>query len=286
MRKIISLFSALLICLSLCGCKEEPVLPKASDYISDLKLYIDDSHTGSTRLLYALYTVTATDREIEFFYYTQGKSSVGSGAVATLNGINSYYDLFSANAALSKPFEITPLKSPSEGQLIVMGESATFVSAFLVAENDIKNGESFILTLKATHSFNESEETSLSSLIHVESAESLARSISPDGKTKEEIALAEEVEEIEAELSGEINKALEGSWEYTVDGVKTKMTFKSKKYTEYQTVGSEKEKATAKGSYSIRKKVILVTLSSGEELRIPYTYSDKKLTVNAPKKAE
>lgn len=280
MRKIICLLFALLFVFSVCGCKEEPILPPESDNISNIKLYIDNSYNGKDCLLYAVYTVTATDKEIEFFYYTQGKSSVGSGATVTLNGLNSYSDLFSANETLSKAFEITTLKSPSEGQLISVGESSEFISAFFVPKSDIENGGTLVLTIKATHGFNEKEEVSLDTVSHIDSALSLARTISPDGLTKEEKAAAEEIEEIDKKLSEEIEEALMGSWEYTKDNTKVEMTFEKGKFTETKTVKDGESKTTAKGSYSIRKKVILVTLKNGDELRIPYTYSEGKLSLS------
>ncbi len=280
MKRYIALIFALLLLFTACGCKEEPILPPESDNISDIKLYIDNSYNGEDCLLYAVYTVTATDKEIEFFYYTQGKSSVGSGATVTLNGLNSYSDLFSANETLSKAFEITTLKSPSEGQLISVGESSEFISAFFVPKSDIENGDTLVLTIKATHGFNEKEEVSLDTVSHIDSALSLARTISPDGLTKEEKAAAEEIEEIDKKLSEEIEEALMGSWEYTKDNTKVEMTFEKGKFTETKTVKDGESKTTAKGSYSIRKKVILVTLKNGDELRIPYTYSEGKLSLS------
>ena len=283
MKKCIALLLAILFIFTLSGCKEEPILPPESDNISDIKLYIDKSYTGENCLLYAIYTVSATDKEIEFFYYTQGKSSVGSGAVVTLNSLNSYSDLFSANETLNKPFEITTLKSPSEGQVIAVGESHEFISAFFVSKNDIKNGGSLVLNIRATNRFNEKEEINLDTISYIDSALSLARTISPDGLTKEEKAAAEEIEKIDKELEEKIEEALDGCWEYTKDNIKTEMLFEKGKYTETKTEKDKKPKTTAKGSYSIRKKVILVTLKNGNELRIPYTYSDDVLKVDAPK---
>ena len=282
MKKILSLLLTVLLCLSICGCKEEPYVPPVSNYISDVKLYIDNSYTGENCLLYAIYTVTATDRDIEFFYYTQGQSSIGSGASITVNLLNTYYDLFSANLSVSKPFEITDLKSPSEGQLIEKGQSSEFISAFFISKNDIKDGGTVILNLKATDGFNEKEETGLDTVSYVESALSLARSISPDGKTKEELEKEAEVEKIDKELSNNIEKALKGSWAYTIDKDKYEMTFKDGKYTLTVEEG-EKKKTLNTGSYSIRKKVILVTLKGGKEVRIPYFFADDKLTVSAPR---
>lgn len=285
MKKFICLLFALLLALIVCGCKKEPVLPPESSNISDVKLYIDNSYAGEDCLLYAIYTVTAADKEIEFFYYTQGESSVGSGATVTLNGLNIYSDLFSANETLSKPFEITTLHSPSEGQIIEAGKSVEFISAFFVSKSDITDGGKLILTLKATHGFEEKEEVDLN-ITYIESAEALARTISPDGMTAEEKAAAEKIEEIDEELAKKIEEALTGSWAYTVDEVKTEMTFKEGKYTETKTEGDKDPKTTATGSYSIRKKVILVTLKDKSQVRIPYTYTDGKLTVNPPTTAE
>lgn len=283
MRKYLSLLFVIIICFSICGCKEEPYVPPVSDNISDVKLYIDNSYTGENCLLYAVYTVTATDRDIEFFYYTQGQSSIGSGASVTVNLLNTYYDLFSANLAVSKPFEITELKSPSEGQLIEKGQSREFISAFFISKNDIKDGGTLILNIKATDGFDEKEEIGLNTISYVDSALSLARSISPDGKTKEELEKEAEIEKIDTELSNNIDKALKGSWAYTIEKDKYQMTFKDGKYTLTVTKEGEKEKTLNTGSYSIRKKVILVTLKNGKEVRIPYTFADDKLTVNSPK---
>lgn len=285
MKRCIAFLFVLLFIFTLCGCKKEVIEIASSDYISDIKLYVDDSYTGSDRLLYVTYTVTATDRNIEFFYYTQGQSSVGSGATVTLNGLNNYYDLFSANSALSKPFEITELKSPSEGQLIKVGEKVDFISAFIISDADISENGKLVLNLKATDKFNEKEEISLNELIHIQSGEILARSISPDGMTEEEKALAEEIEEIDKDTEEKLQKALKGTWEFTIEDIKTEMTFKDGKYTETQIKGEEdsSSKVTAKGTYSIRKKVILVSLNNGGQLRISYTYSDNTLKLSAPK---
>ncbi len=281
MKKIISLLFALLITFSVSGCKKEPPPPPASDNISDISLYVDESYAGEDLLLYAIYTVTATDKEIEFFYYTQdNNSSLGSGATATLNGINVYSDLFSANESLSKPFEITDLKSPSEGQVIEAGKSAQFISAFFISKNDLTENGTFTLKLKATHGFNQSEEVSLK-VNYVESALSLARTISPDGLTQEEKLLAEEIEEIDKELYGEIDKELEGSWEYSKDGVTTEVTFEKGKYTQLEIIEGKDPKTVAKGNYSIRKKVILITLKDQSTLRIPYTFADGELKLDA-----
>lgn len=286
MKRIISLLLATLLCFAVCGCKEEPVVPPDSENISELKLYIDNSYEGSDLLLYAIYKVSATDKDIEFFYYTQGQSSVGSGAVITANDLNSYYDLFSANEAVRKPFEITALKSPSEGQLIKAGESAEFISAFFISKRDITEGGKLVLTLKATHGFEEKEEVSQSSITYIDSAEALARQISPDGMTEEEKAAAEEIEEISSEEQKKIEEALTGSWSYTINEETYEMTFKEGKYTETKAKGEEKPKTTATGSYSIRKKVILVTLKDKSQVRIPYTFENDKLTVGTPKTSE
>lgn len=282
MKKCLSVILILLIIFTVCGCKPKPVVPPQSDNISDIKLYIDNSYTGEDCLLYAIYTVTATEQDIDFFYYTQGESSVGSGATATLNGTNIYYDLFSANDALSKPFEITPLHSPSEGQLISSGSSAEFISAFYIAKNDIVNGGTFTITLKGKYDFKQQEEISLDNVSYIESALALARTISPDGLTEEEKAAAEEIQVIDKDIADEIEEALSGTWEYNENEYKIEMSFKKGKYIETRTSTEENDssKKSLSGTYSIRKKVILVKLKNGDELRIPYTFADGKLSLS------
>ncbi len=272
--------------LSLCACKKEKPQAIKSENISDIKLYIDDSYGGSDYLVYSIYTVTATTADIEFLYYLQNELSYGSSATASVDGKNIYSDLFAANENLYKPFDITGFKSPSFGQSIKTGESLILISAFFIPKSDFDSGKKFILTVTAKNGFEQSEETPINGMVHIDSALSLAKEIAPDTPTKEETEAIEEVAEISNELSEEINAALNGSWRYTENNVKNELIFKDGKFTHNVFDSNDKVTSAKKGTYSIRQRVILVTLSDGTLLKIPYTYNDKTLSVSPPKAAE
>ena len=114
----------------------------------------------------------------------------------------------------------------------------------------------------------------------------MAKEISPDGLTSEEKAALEEIAEIDETLKTEITEALSGTWEYTENDVKKEMIFKNGKFTHNSLNAKGKATLIAKGSFSVRKKVILVTLTDETVLKIPYIYENKVLTVSPPKGSE
>ena len=59
------------------------------------------------------------------------------------------------------------------------------------------------------------------------------------------------------------------------------MTFEKGKYTQLEIIEGKDPKTVAKGNYSIRKKVILITLKDQSTLRIPYTFADGELKLDA-----
>ncbi len=280
-KKFVALLLCLLTLFSFCGCTEkEPKIFESAD-IENLSLFVNNSYKGEKFMVYCLYTVKATENDIEFFYYTQNGSSIGSGATLTFNSRNEYDDLFTGNPVASKPFEITSLNSNALGQTIKKGESLDFISLFLVNKDDLTVDGKAILTVIAKNGYFEQQEIAISKINYIESAEVLARKISPDGKTEEELLKEQEIEKIDGELLTLTEKALEGSWEYEYDDIRSEMTFSKGSFKETKTKkDAQKPFETLKGTYSVRKKVILVTLNNGEEKRIPYTYQNEKLTIS------
>ena len=280
-KKFVALLLCLLTLFSFCGCTEKESKIFESADIENLSLFVNNSYKGEKFMVYCLYTVKATENDIEFFYYTQNGSSIGSGATLTVNSRNEYDDLFTGNPVASKPFEITSLNSNALGQTVKKGSSVDFVSVFLVNKDDLTVDGKAVLTLVAKDGYFEQQEITISKINYIESAEVLARKISPDGKTEEELLKEQEIEKIDGELLTLTEKALEGSWEYEYDGIKSEMTFSKGSFKETKTKKDAKKPfETLKGTYSVRKKVILVTLNNGEEKRIPYTYQNEKLTIS------
>lgn len=280
-KKILAFFLAILMLFSLCGCKNKEPEIYESNAIENLSLYVNNSYKGEKLMIYCLYTVKAIENDVTFFYFTQNGSSIGSGATLTVNSVNEYDDLYCANPVASAPFEITSLTNAALGQTLKKGENIDFVSAFLVNKDDLTIDGKFILTVVAKNGYCEKQEIPISKITYIESGEKLARQIAPDGKTKEELLKEQEIEKIEGELLTKTTKALEGTWEYEYNGIKSELTFEKGKYKETKTKkDAKKPYETLKGTYSIRKKVILVTFSNGEEKRIPYTFQNEKLTIS------
>ncbi len=280
-KKIVAFFLAVLMLFSLCGCKNKEPEIYESNAIENLSLYVNNSYKGEKFMVYCLYTVKAIENDVTFFYFTQNGSSIGSGATLTVNSVNEYDDLYCANPVASAPFEITSLTNAALGQTLKKGESLDFVSAFLVNKDDLTVNGKIVLTVIAKNGYCEKQEIPISKINYIESGEALARKIAPDGKTEEELLREQEIEKIDGELLTQTEKALEGTWEYEYDGVKSELTFSKGSFKEVKTKkDAEKPYETLKGTYSIRKKVILVTLSSGEEKRIPYTFQNEKLTIS------
>ena len=280
-KKFVALLLCLLTLFSFCGCTEKESKIFESADIENLSLFVNNSYKGEKFMVYCLYTVKATKRDVEFFYYTQNGSSIGSGASLSINSRNDYEDLYTANPVANKPFEITKLTNTALGQTVKKGSSVDFVSVFLVNKDDLTVDGKAVLTLVAKDGYFEQQEIAISKINYIESAEVLARKISPDGKTEEELLKEQEIEKIDGELLTLTEKALEGSWEYEYDGIKSDMTFSKGSFKEIKTKKDDKKPfETLKGTYSVRKKVILVTLNNGEEKRIPYTYQNEKLTIS------
>lgn len=266
---------------SLCGCKNKEPKVFNSEAITNFSVYVNNSYKGEKLMVYCLYTVKALENQVSFFYFTQNGSSIGSGATLTVNSINIYDDLYCANPVANTPFEITNLKNPADGQTLEKGESVDFVSAFLINKDDLDLSGKMILTVIAKNGYCQKQEKPISDIIYIDSAETLARKISPDGKTKEQLLKEQEIEEINGELLNATEKALQGTWEYEFDGIKSQLTFNKGSFKEEKTKkDSKKPYETLKGTYSVRKKVILVTLSNKEEKRIPYTYQNEKITIS------
>lgn len=263
---------------SLCSCKSKEIKVYESRAIENISLYVNNSYKSDKLMVYCLYTLKAIEKDVTFFYFTQNGSSIGSGATLTVNSVNEYDDLYTANPVASTPFEITSLSNPAIGQTIKKGESVDFISAFLVNKSDLTINGKAVLTVIAKNGYCEKQEIALSEITYIQSGETLAREISPDGKTEEELLKEQEIEKIDGELLTQISKVLEGTWEYEYDSIKYELTFSNGSFKEAKTKKDEKKPyETLKGTYSIRKKVILVTLSNGEEKRIPYTYQNEKL---------
>lgn len=280
-KKFVALLLCLLTLFSFCGCTEKESKIFESADIENLSLFVNNSYKGEKFMVYCLYTVKATTRDVEFFYYTQNGSSIGSGASLSINSRNDYEDLYTANPVANKPFEITKLTNTALGQTVKKGSSVDFISVFLVNKDDLTVDGKAVLTLVAKDGYFEQQEIAISKINYIESAEVLARKISPDGKTEEELLKEQEIEKIDGELLTLTEKALEGSWEYEYDGIKSEMTFSKGSFKETKTKKDAKKPfETLKGTYSVRKKVILVTLNNGEEKRIPYTYQNEKLTIS------
>lgn len=263
---------------SLCSCKSKEIKVYESRAIENISLYVNNSYKSDKLMVYCLYTLKAIEKDVTFFYFTQNGSSIGSGATLTVNSVNEYDDLYTANPVASTPFEITNLSNPAIGQTIKNGESVDFISAFLVNKSDLTINGKAVLTIIAKNGYCEKQEIALSEITYIQSGETLAREISPDGKTEEELLKEQEIEKIDGELLTQISKVLEGTWEYEYDSIKYELTFSNGSFKEAKTEkDAKKPYETLKGTYSIRKKVILVTLSNGEEKRIPYTYQNEKL---------
>lgn len=276
---------AVLLCLatlfSLCSCRFKKPEVFESAAISEISVFINNSYKGDKYMVYCLYNLKAIDRDVSFFYFTQSGSSIGSGATLTVNSRNVYDDLYCANPIASTPFEITSLTNPALGQSLKNGESIDFISAFLINKDDLTVNGKMVLTVIAADSYCEKQEIPVSEITYIESGEVLARQIAPDGKTEEELIKEQEMEKIDGELLTQTEKALEGTWEYEHDGIKSELTFSKGSFKEVKTKKDEtKPFETLKGTYSIRRKVILVTLTDGSEKKIPYTLQGEKLTLS------
>ena len=254
-KKFVALLLCLLTLFSFCGCTEKESKIFESADIENLSLFVNNSYKGEKFMVYCLYTVKATKRDVEFFYYTQNGSSIGSGASLSINSRNDYEDLYTANPVANKPFEITKLTNTALGQTVKKGSSVDFVSVFLVNKDDLTVDGKAVLTLVAKDGYFEQQEIAISKINYIESAEVLARKISPDGKTEEELLKEQEIEKIDGELLTLTEKALEGSWEYEYDGIKSEMTFSKGSFKETKTKKDAKKPfETLKGTYSVKKK--------------------------------
>ncbi len=280
-KKLFVVILCLLIIFSFCSCKSnEPEIIKSDD-IKNVSFYVNNSYKGEKLMIYCLYTVTATQNDVTFFYFTQNGSSIGSGATLTVNSRNEYQDLYIANPVANSPFEITDLTNPALGQTLKKGESKNFISAFLINPDDLTINGKMVLSVIAKNGYCEKQEMPISSITYIQSGEVLARKIAPDGKTEQELLKEQEIEKISGELLSQTEKALEGTWEYEHENVKYDLTFKNGSFKQTKTKkDATKPYETLKGTYSVRKKVILVTLNNGEEKRIPYTFQNEKLSMS------